>query len=103
MKKNLYPVLLLLCLATNLNAQVKIGSPGTPNTNTAQKAAGYRVNVAGKIVAEEVRVQLRAAWPDYVFDDQYKKLSLYELEKYVAVNKHLLNIPSAADIEKDGQ
>ena len=70
---------------------------------TAQKAAGYKVNVAGKIVAEEVRVQLKAAWPDYVFDDQYKKLSLYELEKYVAVNKHLLNIPSAADIEKDCQ
>ena len=76
---------------------------GAVMIGTAQKAAGYKVNVAGKIVAEEVRVQLKAAWPDYVFDDQYKKLSLYELEKYVAVNKHLPNIPSAADIEKDGQ
>jgi hypothetical protein len=70
---------------------------------TSQKATGYKVNVGGKIIAEEVRVQLKAAWPDYVFDDQYKKLSLDELEKYVAVNKHLPNIPSAADIEKDGQ
>ena len=70
---------------------------------TAQKATGYKVNVSGKVIAEEVRVQLRAAWPDYVFEDNYKKLSLHELEKYVAVNKHLPNIPSAADIEKDGQ
>jgi hypothetical protein len=70
---------------------------------TAQKAAGYKVNVAGKVIAEEVRVQLRAAWPDYVFENNYKKLSLEELEQYVIINKHLPNIPSALDIEKDGQ
>jgi len=76
---------------------------GAIMVGTAQKAAGYKVNVGGKIIAEEVRVQLRAAWPDYVFENNYKKLSLEDLEKYVVVNKHLPNIPSAADIEKDGQ
>lgn len=70
---------------------------------TTQKATGYKVNVGGKIIAEEVRVQLRGAWPDYVFEKNYNKLSIDELEEFVAINKHLPNIPSAADIEKEGQ
>ena len=76
---------------------------GTLGIGTTQKAAGYLVNIGGKLMAEEVRVQLRAAWPDYVFEKGYKKLTLAELENYVAVNKHLPNIPSAKEIQKDGQ
>ncbi len=79
----------------NANGSVCIG--------TTTPATGYMLNVYGKIIGEEVRVQLKAAWPDYVFDHNYKKLSLPELEKYVAQNKHLPNIPSAAEVEKDGQ
>lgn len=71
--------------------------------NSTPKATGYLVNVGGKIIAEEVRVQLKNAWPDYVFEKNYAKLSINELEKYVAQHKHLPNIPSAKDIEKDGQ
>ncbi len=66
-------------------------------------AAGYKLKVFGKIIGEEVRVQLKTAWPDYVFEKNYKKLSLDELEKYVETYKHLPNIPSAKEIEKDGQ
>jgi uncharacterized protein YaiE (UPF0345 family) len=65
--------------------------------------AGYKLRVGGKIFSEEVRVQLQSAWPDYVFDKKYKKLTLAELEKYVNEHNHLPNIPSAAEIEKDGQ
>jgi hypothetical protein len=72
-------------------------------TNDFIKGAGYKLRVGGKIFSEEVRVQLQAAWPDYVFDKKYKKLSLEELEKYVDEHKHLPNIPSAAEVEKDGQ
>jgi hypothetical protein len=76
---------------------------GQVNIGTATPATGYLLNVNGKIISEEVRVQLKAAWPDYVFEQDYKKLSLNELEKYVDENKHLPNIPSAAEVEKDGQ
>ena len=69
---------------------------------TAQKAAGYKVNVAGKIVAEEVRVQLRAAWPDYVFEKQYELRTIAEFEKYIHLNKHLPGIQPATEIKKDG-
>jgi hypothetical protein len=67
------------------------------------KGAGYKLRVGGKIFSEEVRVQLQSAWPDYVFEKKYKKLSLAELEKYVDKNKHLPNVPSAVEVEKDGQ
>ncbi len=72
-------------------------------TNNLTSGAGYKLRVGGKIFSEEVRVQLQSAWPDYVFDKKYKKLSITELEEFVTKNNHLPNIPSAADIEKDGQ
>ena len=80
-------------------------SMGSANLNAENSTlgTGYKLKVFGKIISEEVRVQLKAAWPDYVFDKNYKKLSLEELEKYVDENKHLPNIPSAKEIEKDGQ
>ncbi len=67
------------------------------------KGAGYKLRVNGKIIAEEVRVQLVGAWPDYVFADDYKKLTIPQLEDFIKVNKHLPNVPTASDIEKDGQ
>ncbi|MEO6403936.1 MAG: hypothetical protein ABIY51_10560, partial [Ferruginibacter sp.] len=79
------------CGSTNLDAEVL--------TN----AVGYKLKVFGKIISEEVRVQLKAAWPDYVFNEGYKKLTLPQLEVYLKENKHLPNIPSASEIEKDGQ
>ena len=81
---------------------VYLGSPNLDNENFA-KGAGYKLRVFGKIISEEVRVQLTSAWPDYVFEEGYKKLTLPELETYLKENKHLPNVPSAADIDKDGQ
>ncbi len=72
-------------------------------TNDFVKGVGYKLRVGGKIFSEEVRVQLQSAWPDYVFEKNYEKLSLQQLEHYVEKNKHLPNIPSAKEIEKDGQ
>ena len=37
-----------------------------------------------------------------VFDPSYQLPSLEETEKYVKENHHLPEVPSAADIEKDG-
>ena len=80
-------------------------SLGSSNLNAENNSlgSGYKLKVFGKIISEEVRVQLKAAWPDYVFEKNYQKLSIDELEKYVTANKHLPNIPSAAEVEKDGQ
>lgn len=41
-------------------------------------------------------------FPDYVFDPSYKLPSLEETEKYVRENRHLPEIPTAKEIERDG-
>jgi hypothetical protein len=69
---------------------------------TLTPAIGYALSVNGKIVCEELKVQLSESWPDYVFGNDYKLSSLKQVENFIKLNKHLPNIPSAAEIEKNG-
>ncbi len=69
---------------------------------TTNPANGYALSVDGKIICEELRVQLSGAWPDYVFQDQYQLPSLQIVENYIRTNKHLPGIPAATQIEKEG-
>ncbi len=71
-----------------------IGS-GTP-------ASGYQLSVNGKIISEEIKVQLDGNWPDYVFQKNYTLPTLPDLEKFINLNHHLPNIPAASEVEKDG-
>ena len=75
---------------------------GSVRIGTAQKATGYMLNVGGKIIAEEVRVQLRASWPDYVFKNDYRLMPLNEVENYIKLNNHLPGFEKAATMEKEG-
>ncbi|MBL1214650.1 MAG: hypothetical protein HND52_14950 [Ignavibacteriae bacterium] len=63
---------------------------------------GYKLAVAGDIIAEEVVVKLQANWPDYIFDDSYVLKDLIEVESYIKKNKHLPNIPSAKEVKENG-
>ncbi len=72
------------------------------NITDFNKGAGYKLRVQGKIIAEELRVQLTGTWPDYVFAKDYKLPSLESLEQYIANNQHLPNVPAAAEVEKSG-
>lgn len=66
-------------------------------------ASAYKLTVTGKIICEELKVKLvSSGWPDYVFDQKYKLKTLSEVEQFIAKNKHLPNIPSAAEVEKNG-
>jgi hypothetical protein len=40
--------------------------------------------------------------PDYVFEDDYKLMPLDELEKFVAKERHLPNVPSAKQVKEGG-
>lgn len=60
-----------------------------------------KLAVNGNIRAHEIKVET-ANWPDYVFDDDYSLSSLEELERYITLNKHLPEIPSAVSAEKEG-
>ncbi len=65
-------------------------------------ATGYALAVNGKAIAEEVRVELSASWPDYVFDENYSLMPIDQLKEEIASNKHLPGIPSAAVMEAQG-
>ena len=62
----------------------------------------YKLYVDGGIVARDVKVTASSTFPDFVFADDYKILSIKELEKYITSNKHLPDFPSAAEIENNG-
>jgi hypothetical protein len=63
---------------------------------------GYRLVVGGNILAEEVRVKLIGEWSDYVFEPSYPLRSLTEVEAFIQANRHLPDIPSAAQVESAG-
>ena len=72
---------------------------------TANIPADYKLAVAGKIIAEEVKVQLRnsiGVWPDYVFSKEYNLPSLEKVEQHIKDKGHLKDIPSAENVKENG-
>ncbi|WP_158976788.1 fibronectin type III domain-containing protein [Cellulophaga sp. L1A9] len=63
---------------------------------------GYRLAVAGNVVAEEVKVALQVNWPDYVFDKEYKLPTLEQVESHINENGYLMHMPSAAEVTENG-
>jgi hypothetical protein len=60
------------------NGTVIIGN----GAGVTQAAAGYKLSVHGKAVCTELMVKSVAAWPDYVFNDEYKLMPLTELDGF---------------------
>ncbi|MEQ8245924.1 MAG: hypothetical protein RIB66_21095, partial [Fulvivirga sp.] len=50
----------------------------------------------------EVLVDLNFPGPDYVFEEDYPLSSLSEIESYIKANKHLPEVPSAAQMKEEG-
>ncbi|WP_276090975.1 hypothetical protein [Pedobacter sp. JY14-1] len=63
---------------------------------------GYKLAVAGSMIAESVKVKLQGAWPDYVFTKGYKLPTLTETETHIKENGHLPGIPSASEVKENG-
>jgi len=61
------------------------------------------MNVMGTIQCSSLQIN---NWtieaPDYVFEKDYKLLSLKEVEKKISAEKHLPEVPSAAEMKKNG-
>jgi len=73
------------------------GNVGIGTTDPLSKLA-----VNGKIRATEVKVLTDITVPDYVFESDYELRTLKETKEYIEENKHLPEIPSAAEIEENG-
>lgn len=60
-----------------------------------------KLAVNGTITAHKVKVTL-TGWADYVFAFDYHLPTLAEVEAYIKLNQHLPDVPSAAEVEKNG-
>ena len=77
-------------------AQGNVGI-GTPDTK------GYKLAVAGNVVAESITVKTRGSWPDYVFQSAYALKPLSEVKAFIDQNQHLPDFPSAIEVGEKGQ
>jgi hypothetical protein len=96
--------------AQDLNGQTMIYQNGTKilvgstNPTSVSLPGDYGLYVLKGILTERVKVAINgtANWADYVFENKYKLKTLEEVEQFISKNKHLPNIPSAAEVVKEG-
>lgn len=70
-------------------------SPGGGDTRNPDLIVG------GKIKTSEVEVKV-APWSDFVFENDYELRTLEEVEEHITKEGHLPEIPSAAEVTKNG-
>jgi uncharacterized coiled-coil protein SlyX len=74
---------------------------GTTSIGSASVPSGYKLAVAGKAIATEMKVQAQP-WPDYVFKPGYKLMSLEQVEGFIKLKGHLPEMKPADVVEKEG-
>lgn len=77
------------------SGQVVIGS-------SSSLVGGCALAVEGKIGARELIISNQTPFPDYVFYPNYKLQPLSEIEKFIAKNYHLPDMPSTTEVKKNG-
>ena len=75
---------------------------GTADNNTPSVTATYALAVNGDAIFNKAKVKLYANWPDYVFAQKYTLTPLKDVEQFILINKHLPDVPTANEIEKNG-
>ena len=78
------------------NIHYNSGNVGIGTTNPGN----WRLAVNGNIRAKEIKVE--SNWADYVFEEGYDLPTLEEVAAHIEEKGHLINIPSAAEIQADG-
>lgn len=97
-----------LLILKKSNAQAPVGFPdgitvGSP-TVIIPVGSTYKMAVSGGIITEKIRVATSGSpfWADFVFDKDYKLRKLSEVAEFINLNKHLPDVPSTADVNKEG-
>jgi hypothetical protein len=78
------------------------GSVGIGTGTMSLPGGNVKLAVNGKILCEELEIALTSAWPDYVFNSDYRLSPLSEVDAFIKENNHLPGIPSANEIESNG-
>jgi hypothetical protein len=81
-------------LMIHKHGSVSIGGYHTGSGN-------YKLAVHGTIAAWKIIVNEKN-WYDHVFEEDYKLMSIENLNSYIKENKHLPEIPTQEDVNNDG-
>ncbi len=84
--------------ASDLLLMESSGNVGIGTSDTK----GYKLGVNGSVIATSMTVKLYGNWPDFVFAKTHRLRPLSEVESYIQANQHLPEVPSAAEVAKDG-
>lgn len=85
--------------ASNWNPNMVLSDTG--NLGIGILAPTNKLDVNGTIHSKEVKVDM-SGWSDFVFKKEYELPTLAEVEKHIAENGHLKNIPSEEEVLKNG-
>lgn len=85
---------------------ISIGDIPVAKRDAIASAGQYGLLVKGGIMTEKIKVALASTndWADYVFTPEYQAnmMSLDQVEAFIQKNKHLPNVPSAAQMAENG-
>jgi len=91
-----------MTLGGSLTSSGNVTMTGNVAIGGSTFATGYDLSVDGKIICEELRVNMSGNWPDYVFRKDYDLMTIPELSRFIEQNGHLPEVPAASEIEKTG-
>lgn len=92
-------------MVMNKWGQLIIGDYLIENKLVTPAGTDYKLFVKDGILTEKLKVANSddyINWSDFVFDDDYKLMSLGNLESYIKTNRHLPEIPTAKEVAQDG-
>lgn len=96
-------------ISVEANGNVGIGTTSTGDklsiagnvVATGNISTTGNISAFGFIKTKKLTVT-QTDWPDYVFDQKYKLRTLSSLEAFINQNKHLPEMPSVREVEKNG-
>ena len=92
--------------STNHDLYIRTGGPNTRITihKTGNTQIHNDLIVDSEILAQKVKVSSNpGSFPDYVFDSGYQLMPLADVQAYIQANGHLPNVPTAKEVETNGQ
>jgi hypothetical protein len=84
----------------NGSNKLQVSNDGNVGIGTTTTNAGFKLSVNGKIRSTEIKVE--TGWADYVFDKEYQLRPITEVEAFIKKNHHLPEVPTTAEVEKNG-